>query len=299
MELIEGVVLRDGTAGVRAGERAEQLTGPGTDLEAARNAVRASVQAVVTSRGEVCRVQITDDGKRYLFAAHPDGSLVSLADADPDAVEEADGARSTSRGGRHGRAALMSNPFLPVAAPVEVPEEIESDPILGDAVERGGLIAQRQARDIAPAVPAPPAPEITEDTVWLVGASGGVGVSTLARLAGPTVVDGREYPPVGRASVFVVAATHPAGLEAAAELARANARGDVLYDIRGLILVHDRPKLSRATVQLAKQVAGVYPRTMTVPFISAWREPGTVEIPRNVRLQLVLAALAPKKRKKS
>ena len=143
------------------------------------------------------------------------------------------------------------------------------------------------------------APTITADTVWLVGASGGVGVSTLARLAGETVVDGGVHAPAWQAPAFVVAATHPAGLEAAAVLARENARGDVDYDIRGLILVHDRPKLSRATVRLAKQVAGVYPRTMTVPFVPAWREPGAVEIPKNVRVQLVLAALAPKKRKKS
>lgn len=193
----------------------------------------------------------------------------------------------------------MSNPFLPAAAPVEVPEEIETDPILGNAAEQAGLDAPRLARDIAPAAPAVQAPTITADTVWLVGASGGVGVSTLARVAGETVVDGGVHAPAWQAPAFVVAATHPAGLEAAAELARANARGDIDYDIRGLILVHDRPKLSRATVQLAKQVAGVYPRMMTVPFVPAWREPGAVEIPKNVRVQLVLAALAPKKRKKS
>lgn len=193
----------------------------------------------------------------------------------------------------------MSNPFLPAAAPVEVPEEIEPDPILGGAAEQTGLDAPRLARDVAPAAPAASAPTITADTVWLVGASGGVGVSTLASLAGETVIDGGAHTPAWQAPAFVVASTHPAGLKAAAELARANARGDIDYDIRGLILVHDRPKLSRATVQLAKQVAGVYPRTMTVPFIPAWREPGTIEIPKNVRVQLVLAALAPKKRKKS
>lgn len=193
----------------------------------------------------------------------------------------------------------MSNPFVHAAPPVEVPEQIEPDPILGDAAEQTGLDVPRLARDVAPAAPAVHAPTITSDTVWLVGASGGVGVSTLARLAGETVVDGGVLAPAWQAPAFVVAATHAAGLEAAAELARANARGDVDYDVRGLILVHDRPKLSRATVQLAKQVAGVYPRTMTVPFVSAWREPGAVETPKNVRVQLVLAALAPKKRKKS
>ncbi len=192
----------------------------------------------------------------------------------------------------------MSHPFLPAEVPVEVPEEIEPDPILGDALATEGLQSPRMARDVAPAVPTSPAPAITPDTVWLVGASGGVGVSTLAQLAGENVVDGGVHEPAWQAPVYVVAATHAVGLGAAADLARANARGDVAYDVRGLILVHDRPKLSRATVQLAKQVAGIYPRTMTVPFIAAWREPGTPEIGKNVRLQLVLAALAPKRKKK-
>lgn len=192
----------------------------------------------------------------------------------------------------------MTNPFLPAEVPVEVPEEIEPDPILGNAVVVEGLGAPRMARDVAPAAPVPPAPAITPDTVWLVGASGGVGVSTLAGLAGGNVVDGGVHEPAWQAPVYVVAATHPAGLEAAADLARANARGDVAYDVRGLILVHDRPKLSRATVQLAKQVAGIYPRTMTVPYIASWREPGPPEIGKNVRVQLVLAALAPKRKKK-
>lgn len=193
----------------------------------------------------------------------------------------------------------MTNRYLPTVEPVEVPDEIEPDPILGDAPEQVGLGAPRMARGVSPAAPAAPAPPITAETVWLVGASGGVGVSTLAQLAGDTVIDGGQHEPAWQAPVFVVASTHAAGLEAAAELARANARGDVAYDIRGLILVHDRPKLSRETVQLAKQVAGVYPRTMAVPFVPAWREPGTPEIPKSVRVQLVMAALAPKRKKKS
>lgn len=193
----------------------------------------------------------------------------------------------------------MTNPFLHTVEAEEVPQEIDTDPILGNAAELTGLGAPRMARDIASAAAAPPAPSITADSVWLVGASGGVGVSTLAQLAGDSVVDGGLHEPAWQAPVYVVASTHPAGLEAAGELARANARGDVAYDIRALILVHDRPKLSRATVQLAKQISGVYPRTMTVPFIPAWREPGTPEIPRNVRVQLVMAALAPKRKKKS
>lgn len=154
------------------------------------------------------------------------------------------------------------------------------------------------ARDVAPATVPPETPRVTSETVWLLGASGGVGVSTLATLAGENVIDGGVHAPPWQAPVFVVAATHANGLEAAAELARANARGDVAYDVRGLILVHDRPKISKASVQLARSVAGVYPRTMTVPFIPGWREPGSPEV-NNVRVRLVLAALAPKRKKQS
>lgn len=193
----------------------------------------------------------------------------------------------------------MTNPFVPTIAPVESIEEIEPDPILGDAIEQQGLGAPRMARDVAPAATAPESPRVTSETIWLLGASGGVGASTLAALAGEHVIDGGVHTAPWQAPVFVVAATHPAGLEAAAELARANARGDVAYEVRGLILVHDRPKISKASIQLARSVAGVYPRTMTIPFIPAWREPGTPQVGNNVRVRHVLAALSPKRKKQS
>lgn len=88
MELIEGVVTRDGKATVRAGGESVQLTAPGADLKAARDAVLASAKDAVRERGEVCRLEITDGGNRHVFAAHPDGSLVPLADDNPaDAAE--------------------------------------------------------------------------------------------------------------------------------------------------------------------------------------------------------------------
>lgn len=88
MELIEGVVTRDGKATVRAGGESVQLTAPGADLKAARDAVLASAKDAVRERGEVCRLEITDNGRRHVFAAHPDGSLVPLADPSPtDAAE--------------------------------------------------------------------------------------------------------------------------------------------------------------------------------------------------------------------
>ena len=66
MELIEGVVTRDGKATVRAGGESVQLTAPGADLKAARDAVLASAKDAVRERGEVCRLEITDNGRREM-----------------------------------------------------------------------------------------------------------------------------------------------------------------------------------------------------------------------------------------
>lgn len=191
------------------------------------------------------------------------------------------------------------NPFIRVAEPEQPHEVVEPDEILGDVVEREGLTAPHMVRDAAPAEPAPQRPFLTPESVWLIGASGGVGVSTLASLAGGRVIDGGLHPAHAGAPVYVVAATHAAGLEAAASVARSNARGEITVQILGLILVHDRPKLSKASIQLARQIASLYPRTMTVPFMPAWRDPGTPEVGNNVRVKRVLSSLASKGKKKS
>lgn len=185
----------------------------------------------------------------------------------------------------------MTNPYLRPATPAPVFESLPVDPIVGAGLHMPGLSNSQAVRGVAEAPPAPTAPVVSPDTVWLLGASGGVGVSTLVALGGGTLVDGGQFAPPWGASTYAVATTHPAGLEAAAELARAKARGAVPFEVLGLLLVHDRPKLSKPTIQLARSVASLYPRTMTIPFMPSWREPGDAERETNVRIRRVLATL--------
>ncbi len=185
----------------------------------------------------------------------------------------------------------MSNPYLRPAEPAPVFESLPVDPIIGNALHVEGLSHALSVRGVAGRRPRPQPPQTTPDSVWLVGASGGVGVSTLAELGGDLLVDGGLFAPPWGASTYVVAATHPAGLSAATEFARAKARGEVAFNVLGLLLVHDRPKLSKPSLQLARSVAGLYPRTWTVPYMPAWREPGDGERVTNVRVRRVLASL--------
>lgn len=288
MNVLEATITRDGVATVtREGEAAMAVTGPG-DLAFARQALVRAVQQIVSEDGEGCEVILDDVAARFHLTVDADGQVTEMQAASHDAPAPVRQAQWRPTSG---------NPFLPPPAAPVAEERIEPDPLLGDAVEMVGLSSPRMARDVAPAAPFPATPTVTEDTVWLLGASGGVGVSTLAALAGEHVVDGGLFPPGWQTPVFVVAATHATGLEAAAELARANARGDLTYDIHGLILVHDRPKLPRQIVQLAKQVGGIYPRIMTIPYMPGWRDTDTPDPGNNIRVRRVIAALTPKKRK--
>lgn len=170
---------------------------------------------------------------------------------------------------------------------------METDPIMGDQVSMTGL--QDPAALVVPAGAEPkmqaPVVEVTSRTTWLVGASGGVGVSTLASLANRHVVDAASLEPIWQGKALIVAATHPAGLAAARALAMANATGELLYDVAGLILVHDRPRLSKATATLARGVGKMFPLTLVVPYEPAWREPGITPTVTSIRLKRTLAAI--------
>lgn len=143
MELIEGVVTRDGKATVRAGGESVQLTAPGADLKAARDAVLASAKDAVRERGETCRLEITDNGRRHVFAAHPDGSLVPLADPSPaDAAE--------------------LHEATPTAPPSVAPARATSEPVVVDDVPTGaGLLTAAPAAPSTPAFTVPPRPDLS------------------------------------------------------------------------------------------------------------------------------------------
>lgn len=182
------------------------------------------------------------------------------------------------------------NPFLPhveEAAPVE---QLETDPIIGDRVEAAGLSGPAAGGDVPPAAAARPAPTITDASVWLVGASGGVGVSTLAALADDHVIDGGEFVPPAGSPVFVVGTTHAAGLEKLRLVAQRLARNELPMRVLGVIIVHDRPRISPPTARAARGIAALFPRAFIIPYMSDWREIDAPHRP-NVRITRVLGKL--------
>ena len=95
---------------------------------------------------------------------------------------------------------IVDNPRNPfVAAPEVIEEEdpMEEDPILGtrDSIRGPQNLQQRLAEEpVVEEKPAAPV-DVSKATLWLVGASGGVGTSTLAGLCAEQVVDAAVQEP--------------------------------------------------------------------------------------------------------
>lgn len=114
-------------------------------------------------------------------------------------------------------------------------------------------------------------------SLWLVGAHGGAGESTLAGLDEGWRASGHAWPslPSGDAApCVVVARTHVRGLlatRAALTQWAASGTGESAR-LLGLVLVADAPgRLPAPLRDLAKVVAGGAPRTWEVPWVEAWR----------------------------
>ncbi|MFT2753383.1 DUF6668 family protein [Clavibacter sp. Sh2088] len=114
--------------------------------------------------------------------------------------------------------------------------------------------------------------------LWWVGAHGGAGETTLARLAAGSRAADHAWPAPAAGSaasrVVVVARTDHSGLLAAQRVAREWASGQVagLVELVGLVLVADAPgRRPKELRQLEQLVAGGYPRAWTLPWIDAWR----------------------------
>lgn len=167
-----------------------------------------------------------------------------------------------------------SNPYVrrEGAAPVS-DDVLDDDQLVGTHLWQTGVQnpAAVRARPVSPPTPEHVA-EPTPDSIWFVGASGGVGVSTLTRLAGDGFADAGDFEPMLGARVFVVAATHKASLDAAAAVGRRLADGHMSWKVLGLVLVHDRAKLPAATVRRARAVGRMFPKYLTLPYVPAWRD---------------------------
>jgi hypothetical protein len=143
----------------------------------------------------------------------------------------------------------------------------------------------------APGLVTPPAPHRrlplnrpgTErgEEVWLLGAHGGAGVSSLL-LAGVPAQDARRAWPAGR-RVLLVARTSAAGLRSARDAARQYASGTSGVGCRllGLVLVADAPgRLPASLAAFADLVAGAFARLYEVPWLEEWRQsPGDGALP--------------------
>lgn len=129
---------------------------------------------------------------------------------------------------------------------------------------------------------------------WFVGAHGGAGVSTLARLLGWWDTE-RSWPvpavPGEVLEVWVVARTHGAGITAAQDAAVAWAGGRVPgVELGGVVWVPDAPKkLSRVLRERKAHVSGAFPTSVTLPWVEGWREESAARLsaaPGNVRRAL-------------
>lgn len=126
----------------------------------------------------------------------------------------------------------------------------------------------------APVWDAPISQDQPHPAVWLLGAHGGAGVSTLARSWAPAADSQRGWPAADRyANVVVVARTHRTGLTAAHALLRQSAGGLTGgCALLGLVIVPDQDgKLPTTLRRQVEVVEGLAPQVWRVPFVPVYR----------------------------
>lgn len=137
--------------------------------------------------------------------------------------------------------------------------------------------------------------------LWIVGAHGGAGATTLASLL--QAGDAGTAWPVPRArrtAVVVVARSDVRGLQAAQRAAIQWASGAVgAVNLRGLCLIPDAPgKQLKELAGLTRLVSGAFPAVWHLDFVSHWRAhlPTESDVPRSMKKALAeIAALTERK----
>lgn len=173
------------------------------------------------------------------------------------------------------RSADTPNPWLTPAAPVAAP--MQAPPSLTRPGERHG--ASRPQTGVS-------APDVVDRlrhrlvhnrAVWLVGAHGGAGTSTLERAVLEARDAERAWPFYAGATpparVLLVARTSAYGLSSARTAAQEWAASTTPnVDLFGLVLVPDAPgRLPRPLRELAQLVGGGVPRVWLLPWHEPWR----------------------------
>ena len=181
----------------------------------------------------------------------------------------------------------MRNPWLDEPEPVEPPEAaapVEPRPATGPALPQRGVPVPDHVdrlrvieRNLTPAL-------------WVVGAHGGAGESSVAALDADWAAADHAWPliPNGATRVVLTARTSAAGLRAAQNAATHWAAGlGAEVRLMGLVLIADAPgRLPRPLREYAQLVAGGVPRTWRLPWIEGWRlgePPDPASSPREVR----------------
>lgn len=180
----------------------------------------------------------------------------------------------------------MSDPNPWIAAATARPDPPVADDTTGAAPHPepvGPSVADTGAATpqagVAPLGPGLPSRSITTTAaLWVVGAHGGAGESTLADLDPQWAAAGHAWPVDDRTelppAVVLVARTHAAGLTAAQHALAQWASGGAGSEIAllGLILVNDAPgRLPKPLRHLADHVAGGAPRVWHLGWIEEWR----------------------------
>lgn len=181
------------------------------------------------------------------------------------------------------------------------PEQLEA-PVVRDAAtgpSRPQKGVRWESETGVPRVPvAGPVP-----AVWVVGAHGGAGESTLAALLHGAAEAGHAWPVRedgdGEDVVLLVCRSSAAGLRAAQLAAIEYGSGALPGVLAGLVVMADAPgRLPKALTDQIRLVAGAVPHLWQVPWVEAWRlspTPQSAGLPRAVRgvidkLQLHTAA---------
>lgn len=177
-----------------------------------------------------------------------------------------------------------SNPWLRgTETATAEPQELVGEPTVRTVPTTGPTQPQAQSSVPAPdqvdqlplLVPVKPA------VLWVVGAHGGAGESTIAGLD-DLWDEGRHAWPGGPAheqrAVVIAARSNAHGLVKAQAAARQWAAGMVPgVTLLGLVVVADAPgKLPKPLRELRQLVAGAYPRVWDLPWIETWRRGGRI-----------------------
>lgn len=150
---------------------------------------------------------------------------------------------------------------------------MDADPVLGAALSSAGFGLIDPFVSNAPVVPVP------TGRVFLVGAAGGVGVSTLARLAGDEVGEGFDPArlaglagfseegffggvPYG-APVWVISRVEASSVEAAQGIASRWSQGLLPWTVAGLVLTYGPVAPAKEMVHRSRAVSRLFPQTLT------------------------------------